>query len=76
MSSTHYWIGDSTKYACKCCKTELLINTALVGGQYTMSYEYTYANGDKSTVFSKDISDVCPVEEWDLGKWLPGAVQI
>lgn len=75
MSNGHYWIGDNTQFTCKNCQTSLSINFNYFGGQYNKSYTYIYPNGNKSTIFVDSLKDICPVE-WDLGKWLPGAVEI
>jgi hypothetical protein len=72
MTDTHYWVGEGTAFTCNSCKTSLSINLDFFGGQYNKSFTYYYPNGDKSTVFVRNLKDICPVKQ-DIGKGIPGA---
>jgi len=77
MSHLHYWMEKAgADYECKNCQVVLKVKISEVGNGYSQFLEYRYPNGDTSMVFDKALPDRCPTEEWDLGKWLPGATEI
>lgn len=76
MRHLHYWVEVGAAYRCKNCQVVFEVKTEKAGKWYGKFLEYRYPNGDMSVVFDASLPDPCPTEEWDLGKWLPGATEI